>query len=66
MNQGAVATANGGSGAGSVGVQIQQSRGLPDFLQSVNLNLRVNSLCHDPTPTRLPRRLFLLPCSRPS
>ncbi|KAK8506582.1 hypothetical protein V6N13_103413 [Hibiscus sabdariffa] len=37
MNQGAVATANGGSGAGSVGVQIQQSRGLPDFLQSVNL-----------------------------
>ncbi|KAL4308602.1 hypothetical protein GQ457_01G026070 [Hibiscus cannabinus] len=37
MNQGAVATANGGSGAGSVGVQIQQSRRLPDFLQSVNL-----------------------------
>ncbi|GMI89745.1 3-ketoacyl-CoA synthase 4 [Hibiscus trionum] len=37
MNQGAVATANGGSGTGSVGVQIQQSRRLPDFLQSVNL-----------------------------
>ena len=35
-------TANGGSGVvvgggGSVGVQIQQSRRLPDFLQSVNL-----------------------------
>ncbi|XVE69876.1 hypothetical protein DITRI_Ditri10aG0026700 [Diplodiscus trichospermus] len=37
MNQGGVATENGGSGSGSVGVQIQQSRRLPDFLQSVNL-----------------------------
>ncbi|GMI78536.1 3-ketoacyl-CoA synthase 4 [Hibiscus trionum] len=37
MNQGGVATVNGGSGTGSVGVQIQQSRRLPDFLQSVNL-----------------------------
>ncbi|KAK8297723.1 hypothetical protein V6Z12_D05G207600 [Gossypium hirsutum] len=37
MNQGGVATTNGGSGSGSVGVQIHQSRRLPDFLQSVNL-----------------------------
>ncbi|XVE94707.1 hypothetical protein REPUB_Repub02eG0031900 [Reevesia pubescens] len=37
MNQGGVVTTNGGSGSGSVGVQIQQSRRLPDFLQSVNL-----------------------------
>ncbi|XP_022764993.1 3-ketoacyl-CoA synthase 4-like [Durio zibethinus] len=37
MNQGGVATTNGGSGNGSFGVQIQQPRRLPDFLQSVNL-----------------------------
>ncbi|MFQ6619727.1 hypothetical protein Gotur_000404 [Gossypium turneri] len=37
MNQGGVAITNGGSGSGSVGVRIQQSRRLPDFLQSVNL-----------------------------
>ncbi|XVF63847.1 hypothetical protein PTKIN_Ptkin09bG0119600 [Pterospermum kingtungense] len=37
MNKGGLATANCGSESGSVGVQIQQSRRLPDFLQSVNL-----------------------------
>ncbi|KAE8665190.1 3-ketoacyl-CoA synthase 9 [Hibiscus syriacus] len=67
MNQGGVAPANGGSGTGSVDVLIQQSRRLPDFLQSVNLkyyNLVSIIICsailvfgltvhYDPTPTRL-------------